>query len=245
MIWSLAVADYKMRDQGTILGFLWTLLHPLIYFLVLYGLFVKWMGPHISDFPLYLIIGFIQWNFFASGTTSAIMCIFRYGNYIKSINFPKSVLVFSSVLSALFIHLLELLVLIIFWFIIKGHVGFKAVLLIPLLLVNIYLVLSVSFILATLGVYFMDISRIWGIFMNIGIFITPIFYSMDMLSPAKQKIILLNPMTHIIKATRDIMIGNTYPELSGLFYVFLLSSVLLVTGYKMFKAKEGCFVEKI
>ena len=154
-------------------------------------------------------------------------------------------LVVSSVLSALFIHFLELIVLLIFWLIVKGSIGWKAVLLLPLLMMNIYLVLSISFILATVGVYFLDITRIWGILMNIGIFITPIFYSMDMLSPGKQRIIQLNPMTHIIKATRDIMIGNAYPHPQGLVYVLILSTVLMVAGYKMFKAREGYFVEKI
>jgi ABC-type polysaccharide/polyol phosphate export permease len=245
MAWSLAVADFKMRDQGTIGGFIWTLLHPLIYFLVMYGLFVKWMGSNIPNFTLYLIIGFVQWNFFSAATTAAINVLMRYGTYIKSINFPKSVLVVSSVLSSLFIHLMEICVLIIFWLIVRGHLSFKIVLLLPVLLLNIYLVLSLSFVLATVGVYLLDVGRIWGILMSIGIFITPIFYSMNMLSPGKQRVILLNPMTHIIKATRQIMIDNIYPDIQGLIYVFLLATCVLVFGYALFKKKEGLFVEKI
>lgn len=245
MVFSLATADFKMRDQGTVAGFLWTLLNPLIYYLVLYGLFVKWMGSRIPDFPLYLIIGFVQWNFFASATSSAIFVLIRYSMYIKSINFPKSVLVMCSVLSALYIHLLELFILIVVFLIIKGHVGIKVILLLPILALNIYLVVALSFVLATIGVYFLDISRIWGILMSIGIFITPIFYSMDMLSVGKQRIILLNPMTHIIKATRQILIDNKFPDLPGLIYVFVLSTVILIVGYRLFKKMEGFFVEKI
>ncbi|MHB9155121.1 MAG: ABC transporter permease [Endomicrobiales bacterium] len=245
MIWEMAVSEFKMKDQGTFLGFLWTLLHPLVYFLVLYNLFVNWMGARIPEFPLYLIIGIVQWNFFSAGTLNSISSVMRNGSYIKAINFPKSILVISSVLSALFPHLLELLILIVFWIIVKGHVGLAVVGLVPLLALNIFLVLSLSFILATVGVYFLDINRIWGIFMNVGLFLTPIFYSLDMLSPGKRMVINLNPMTHIIKASRDILIDNRMPEGVGLLYVCLLSGVLLAAGYSLFKKQEGYFVEKI
>lgn len=245
IVWSLAVADFKMRDQGTFAGFLWTLMHPLIYFFVLYGLFVKWMGSTIPNYALYLIIGFIQWNFFAAGTTASIMIIIRYSSYIKSISFPKSLLMVSSVISLLYVHLMELAVLLIVVVMTMGKLGLMAGLLLPVLMLNIYLVLSLSFILATIGVYFLDMARIWGIFMSVGIFITPIFYSMEMLSPGKQKLIMLNPMTHIIKATRQILIDNRFPDLGGLVYVFLLSTVILLIGYKVFKKNEGYFIEKI
>ena len=245
MVWSLAVAEFKMRDQGSVAGFLWTLMHPLIYFIVLYGIFVKWMGSNIHHFALYLIIGFVQWNFFASGTSASVMAIFRYSNYIKSINFSKSVLMIASLMSALYVHLMEIMVLLIVVYISLGHLGMKALFLFPLLLLNIYLVLSFSFVLATVGVYFLDMARIWGILMGIGIFITPIFYSLDMMSPNKQKIIMLNPMTHIIKATRQVLIENRSPDLGGLIYVFILSTIVMIVGYAMFKKKEGYFIEKI
>lgn len=245
MVWEMAFADFRMRDQGTFLGFIWTLLHPLVYFAVLYTLFVDWMGSGIPDFPLYLIIGFVQWNFFATGTSTAIFTIVRYGSYIRSINFPKSVLVVASVLSVLFSHFLELVVLLVFWLLVKGHVGIVALLLLPILCLNIFLVLSIAFFLATVGVYFLDISRIWGICMSIGLFLTPIFYSLDMLSPFKRNVILLNPMTHVIQASRNILIDNHTPQFGGLGYVFLFSLVMFVIGYWMFKAHEGYFVERI
>lgn len=245
MIWEMALAEFKMRDQGTSLGFLWTLLHPLIYFLVLYNLFVSWMQNCIPDFPLYLIIGFVQWNFFSTATSVAIGVISRYSSFIKSINFPKEVLVISSVLSVLLSHVLELMVLVIFLCIIKGHIGILVLGLLPLIVLSIYLIIAVSFVLATIGVYFLDVSRIWGILMSIGLFLTPIFYSLDMLAPSKRMIIMLNPVTHIISASRDLLIGNHLPAWGGLLYIFLLSTGIFIAGYVLFKSREGHFVEKI
>lgn len=245
MIWEIALAEFKMRDQGTFFGFLWTLMYPLIYFLVLYNVFVSWMGHRIPAFPLYLIIGIVQWNFFASATSTAIGTIARYDNYIKSISFPKEILVIATVLSVCFSHFLELSMLLVFLIIVKGHLGFMVLGIVPLVFLNIYLILGVSFILATIGVYFLDITRIWGILTSVGLFLTPIFYSMDMLTPGKRNIILINPMTHIVVAMRDLLIYNKIPSVGGLIYVCLLSTVFLFIGYTIFKSREGYFVEKI
>lgn len=245
MAWGISWNTFKMRDQGTFFGFLWTLAHPLIYFLVMYNLFVKWMGSKIDDFPLYLIIGIVQWNFFAAGTSASINSILGYGTFVRNVNFPRAVLVITSVCSVLLSHLIELFILLVFWMIVKGHIGITAFSLLPLLFLNVYLVLSISFVLATVGVYFLDIGRIWGILMSVGMFLTPIFYSLDMLSPHRRLIILFNPMTHIIKATRQALIENRWPDMGGLVYVCALATVIMIAGYAYFKKKEGYFVEHI
>jgi len=245
MIWELAVAEFRLRDQGTFFGFLWTLFHPLIYFIVLYGLFKKWMGHHINNFPLYLIVGIVQWTFFSSATSNCITAVIRRANFVKNISFPKEVLVFSSVLAVLFSHILELGILLIFWIIIGKKLTLLVFLLVPILILNVFLTVSIGFILSVIGVYFLDIQRIWGIFMSVGLFLTPIFYSLNLLAPAKRRIILLNPMTHIIQATRNILIDAKLPQFQGLFYVIILSLIVFIIGYAIFKKYEGLFAEKI
>ncbi|MCX5778286.1 MAG: ABC transporter permease [Elusimicrobia bacterium] len=245
MVGELAFSNFKQKDQGTFFGFLWTLINPLLYFLVLYTIFNKWMGSKVSDFPLYLIIGIVQWNFFSSATTNAISAILSNASVIVSMDVEKSALVFSSVLSVLFSHIVELITLIIVFVLIKGTISLYWLWLIPLLVLNIYLVVSFSFILATVGVYFLDMSRIWGLAMSIGFFLTPIFYPMSVISQDKRIIILCNPMTHIIYAARSILIDRAMPAFGGLLYVVILSTILFVFGFAYFKKKEGYFVEKI
>lgn len=245
MTWELAVAEFRMRDQGTFLGFLWTLLHPLIYFFVLHAIFRNWMGHHIDNFPLYLIIGIVQWSFFVGATSNSIPSIIRQGSFIKNINFPREVLVYSSVLSVVFSHILELLILIVFWLTLGHSIDLTGLILIPILVLNIYLGVGIGFMLATIGVFFLDIERIWGIFTSVGLFLTPIFYSLDLLDPDKRAVILLNPMTHIITATRSVLIDNVLPEWKGLAYVFVIATVILLIGYNLFKKYEGFFAEKI
>ena len=244
MIWELAFSDFRLRDQGTILGFLWTLLYPAVFFCVLYIIFVVWLRT-IRDFPLYMLIGMVQWNFFSGATGASIGSIIRYSNFVKSISFPKECIVYASVLAVLFSHVFELAIIIVFCSIIKGFVSINILFLIPILILTVFLTISVSLLLALIGVFFLDMTRIWSILTSLGFFLTPIFYSLDMLSPFKRNIILLNPMTHIIKASREILLDGKFPELQGLLYVLILSIVLFTTGYLLFKKFEGYFVEKI
>lgn len=244
MIWELSFSDFRLRDQGTILGFLWTLLHPLLYFCVLYTIFADWM-KQIQDFPLYMLIGMVQWNFFSSATSASILSIMRYSNFVKSIAFPKECIVFASVIAVLFSHVLELIMLIIFCAIVKGFITLNILFLIPILLLTFFLTISFSLVLSLIGVYFLDMSRIWSIFTTMGFFLTPIFYSLDMLTPFKRNVILINPMTHIIKASREILLDGKFPELQGLLYVLIFTIVLFFVGYILFKKFEGFFVEKI
>ena len=244
MVWELAFSDFRMRDQGTILGFLWTLLYPLLFFCVLYTIFADWMKT-IKDFPLYMLIGMVQWNFFANSSGASILSIMRYSNFVKSIAFPKECIVFASVIAVLFSHIFELLMLILFCALMKGFISINIIFLGPILILTLYLTIGVSLILALIGVFFLDMSRIWAIITTMGFFLTPIFYSLEMLSPFKRSVIMLNPMTHIIKASRTILLDGRFPELYGLLYVFLLATVLFVGGYILFKKFEGYFVEKI
>ncbi len=153
MIWELSFSDFRLRDQGTILGFLWTLLYPLLFFCVLYTIFADWM-KQIHDFPLYMLIGMVQWNFFSGATSASILAIMRYSNFVKSIAFPKECVVVASVLAVLFSHSLELLMLIIFCAFIKGFVSMNILFLIPILILTVYLTIGISLLLALIGVYF-------------------------------------------------------------------------------------------
>ncbi len=244
MIWELAFSDFRMRDQGTLLGFSWTLLYPLVFFFILYTIFSDWMQT-IKDYPLYLLIGMVQWGFFSSATTATITSVMRYSNFVKSIAFPKECIVYASVFAVMFSHFFELFILVFFVFIIKGYLTFYVFLLLPLLALTLYLIIGLSLILALIGVYFTDMTRIWSLITSMGFFITPIFYSLDMLSETKKNMILINPMTHIIQASREILLDAKMPQLPGLLYVFILSTVLFIAGYFLFKKFEGYFVEKI
>ena len=112
----LVISDFKLRYQGSALGYLWSLLRPLALFLTLYVIFVKFigLGAGIPDYPVYLLLGVVLWNFFTEVTNGSIGSIVGKGDLLRKINFPKYVIVLSGSFSALINLFLNLLVVFIF-----------------------------------------------------------------------------------------------------------------------------------
>ena len=99
----LVITEFKLRYQGSVLGYLWSLLKPLFLFVILYFVFVNFLkiGSDIPNWPLALLFGIVLWNFFAEVTNNGLNAIVGRGDVIRKINFPKYVIVLSSSISAL------------------------------------------------------------------------------------------------------------------------------------------------
>src|SRR3989344_1241638 len=112
----LVRTDFKLRYQGSVLGYAWSLLRPLLMFLILYLVFVKFLkiGGDVPHFPVYLLLGIVIWNFFNEMTMQSLGSIVGSGDLIRKLNIPRWVIVLSSSISALINLILNLLVVIIF-----------------------------------------------------------------------------------------------------------------------------------
>src|SRR5476651_458681 len=133
----LVRTDFKLRYQGSALGYAWSLLRPLLLFLILYVVFVKLLklGTGIPHYPVYLLLGIVMWNFFSEMTVQSLGSIVGRGDLIRKISIPKWIIVLSSSLSALINLLLNLVVVMIFLFI--NHVDLlKTSLFLPLILLE-------------------------------------------------------------------------------------------------------------
>lgn len=99
----LVITDFKLRYQGSVLGYAWSLLRPILLFLILYVVFVKGLkvGGGIPNFPIYLLLGIVMWNFFAEITSMSLSSIVSRGDLIRKIRIPRWVIILSSSVSAL------------------------------------------------------------------------------------------------------------------------------------------------
>lgn len=245
LIKELTIAEFKLRDQGSILGFLWTLLHPLLVFIVLYLLFSKWTGKFVDNFGGYLLIGIVQWNFFAGTTTYVMDVLVRRRELMKNLSFPKEILIISTVLTSLASHILEFLVLLVFLFFIGNAFTLKALLLPLIMLIELMLIIAVSFVISTLYLFYRDIARIWQILLMLGFFATPVFYSLSMLSAKMQRLLLLNPLANIINSTRAALLGTFNINISSLIFTLIFSLGLLILAYSIFRKQSKWFAEAI
>ena len=243
LVKALTLSEFKLRDQGTFLGFAWTLLHPLAMFLVLYAIFSKWLGARVENFPSYLLVGIVLWNFFTTSTTNTLSIITRKAELVKNLNFPNETLVISSIFSVFISFIMEVGILLIFLIFLGIEYSLNIFYLPLVILIELIFILGVSFFLASLHVYYRDIERIWAILVMLGFFLTPIFYPLSIITETKQKAMLLNPMLHIITSSRDCLLYQKAPEVISLGLVLLFSLILLGVGYFLFKKLETKFAE--
>jgi len=253
----LVVTDFKLRYQGSVLGYLWSLLKPLFLFSILYVVFGKVLkfGSGIPHFSIYLLLGIVLWGFFAEATGQGLTAIVGRGDLIRKINFPKYVIVISGTVSALINLLLNLLVVLVFMFI--NHVDIhRSILLFPLLIVELYvLALAAAFFLSAAYVKFRDIGYIWEVGMQAAFYATPVIYSIDMVvkqNVVAAKAIMLNPMAQIIQDSRYTLITHQTITMYGFVhnrlllavpFVAIVLAVLLAVTY--FRKSSKYFAEDV
>ena len=236
----LVKTDFKLRYQGSALGILWSVLKPLMIFVVMYFIFVKFLRITDSSIPNYaitLLLGLSLWGFFTEAVTLGMNSIVARGDLMRKINFPKYIVIISSMVSALISLSINLLVVLAFA--IFAGVKFQwSVLLLPF---NIILLFATAFglalILSTLYVKFRDISHIWEVFMQILVYSMPIMYPISMVTKVSffgvsiAKIMMLNPIALAIQDIRHNLIAHETPTFWTLFenYWFALIPILITT----------------
>lgn len=209
----LVVTDFKLRYQGSVLGYMWSILKPLFMFAVLYIIFgvILNIGKGVEHFPVYLLAGIVLWNFFAEATNQGKNAITSRGDLIRKISFPRYIVVISVTISALINLFINMAIVGVFMFINKVEIT-PLIALLPLLIIEVYvLALSVAFLLAAANVKLRDVGHLWEVFLQAAFYATPIIYPLNMVvekSETLAKLLLLNPMAQIIQDVRYVTINQ-------------------------------------
>lgn len=243
LFWMLTRTEFRLRDQGTIGGFLWTLLHPLFIFLILYGVFTRSMASWVDHYAAYLLIGIVQWNFFATATSAGLTSLRRKAGLLRHYRFPRILVVLSSVSAILISHLLEWPILLIALL----AMGLKAQaswLLLPgVILIEAALIAGVSFFLSVAAVHWRDLERSWAIALYGLFFLTPVFYSTEVVGAAGRLLLDANPVSTIIAATRSLLLGAAAP--TDLLPAIAAAVLLCAAGLMLFPRMNRGLVEKL
>lgn len=246
LIRELAVNDFKLKYNNSILGYFWSLLKPLALFGILYLVFSVFMrlGGGMANYQFYLLIGIIFWMFFYELTVLSMQSIVAKENLVKKIYVPKITIIIATSLTCLMTFLLNLAVIFIF----MAIFGLKfqlALWLLPLYLLELYLFsFGLSLILATLFVWFRDLAHIWEIVLQILFYATPIIYPLSVVPLKYQKIAFLNPVAQIIQNIRNIFLGGQV--VSPFVWLAPTATVLLlVIGFWVFSRYSKYFAEQV
>ena len=252
----LTKTDFKLRYQGSVLGYLWALLRPLMMFAIMYIVFAKLLkiGNDIPHYPVYLLCGTTMWSFFTECTSQGIQSIITRGDLLRKISFPKYIVVVSSTLTAVINMLINLVVIIIFALINGVEPSWTWLLAIPAIIELYLLSLGIAFLLGSINVKFRDITSIWDVLVQALFYAVPIIYPISMVIPTSElaaKIILLNP---IAQAVQDIRFGLiTHETVTAWSFIAnplviippLIVVAVLIIGALVFRRKSKFFAEEI
>lgn len=250
----LVITDFKLRYQGSFLGYIWSLLRPLALFAILYIVFTKFLklGNGVPHYPVYLLLGIVIWNYFIEVTTGSVSAIVSKGDILRKINFPKYVIILAGSFSALINLFLNLVVVGVFMYF--NQVEVRAIgLLFPILVLELFIFsLAVAFFLSAAFVRFRDVSYIWEVFTQGAFYATPILYPLSLIPDRAAKILLLNPVAQIIQDSRYVLITENTQTISGLYgspYARLIPVTVVVLSVVIaavyFRSRSRFFAEEV
>lgn len=252
LFYNLVVRDLKVRYKKSALGFLWSLLNPLLMMVVFTIVFTILTVPTVDNFPVFVLTGLVAWNFFANSVTGAAQTIVGNSTLINKVYFPRELLPASLVASNLVNFLLTMLVL--FGFILAFGIKLTPmVLLLPVILaIQVMLVLGIALIVAAVNVYYRDVSVLLEVGITAWFFLTPIFYQLERIPhtisflgiDVWRWVYMLNPMASLVTDYRYILLYGLPPIKHSVFAV-VESAALFVVGYWLFRTLSVRFSEEL
>jgi ABC-2 type transport system permease protein len=213
---ALAVTEFKLRFFGSVLGYAWQVMRPLLLFGVLYVLFTQVIDVG-NDVPFYgvaLLLGLVLYTFFSEATGAAVSSVVDRENLVRKIEFPRLAVPLSVVLTALFNLGLNLCVVVVFLLASGGSVRWTWLELIPLVALLAVMASGVAMLVSALFVRARDIKPIWDVVLQVLFYASPIFYAIETVQQTAPtwvaKVLMLNPFAAILQQARHAMVDPQY-----------------------------------
>jgi ABC-2 type transport system permease protein len=216
LLWLMAVTEFRRTYFGTVFGYLWSLVRPLMLFGVLLFVFTQVfkIGSELHNYPVLLLLGIVQFTFFQEATTNAVTSVVAQEGVVRKTQFPRLVIPLSTVLTAFFNFCLNLVVVLAF--VLAWGVGPQWTwLLLPFAVAALFvLTTAVSMTLSVLYVRFRDVAIIWTVGAQMLFYATPILYPLGLenfLSDSVEHLLMLNPLAVIFEQVRVWMLEPSAP----------------------------------
>lgn len=259
---AMVSTDFKLRYQQSFLGYIWSVLKPLMLFTIMYLVFVRFLkfGADVPHFSVALLLGIIMWNFFNETTTGGMMSIVGHGDLLRKIHFSKYVIVIASSMSAMINFGINFVVVVVFALINGVSLTWSWLLMVPLVFELYMLSLGIAFFLSAVYVNLRDLNPIWEVVMQAGFYATPIIYPISLITskageygPIFARLdLILNPVAQIVQDARHVMISpanqTIWQWVDNPFlqcWPIILSVLIFLGGLKYFTVKSQYFAELV
>lgn len=242
LLYELVVRDIKVRYRRSFLGLLWTIVNPILTMAVMTLVFSKLFRFQIENYTTYFLVGNILFSFFTEATTNSMHSVLDNSNLIKKIYIPKYLFPLSKVMSSvvnLFFSFIALIIVMI-----ATRVPFQPTMLFtPILLCYVIMFAAgIGLILATVMVFFRDIAQLYSIITLLWMYLTPIFYPVELLKDNAPWALTLNPMYHYIDFMRKLVLDGVLPSVSSNMICLVISVLTLIIGLIVFYRKQDKYI---
>ena len=226
---NLVVRNIKLKYKNSILGYLWSLLTPLVYLLIFN--FVFGMAfDYIENYSLYVLTGLVFWMYFSNSSNEIIASLMRNSSIIKSIKVPLEIFPISALLTELvnlFFTFIAFFGLMVFFGL---SISWETLLIIPIIILFSLFILGFSTMLSVLNIYFRDISILWNTINPALFYLTPIAFTMEIVPQNYHWILKLNPLYYFFEAVRSVLYSNSNPNIYSWAYMLILTIVSVFLG---------------
>lgn len=243
LLYQLVIRDIKIKYRKSILGVFWSFLEPLLTMIVLTIIFSSlFKGYGIENYPVYLLTGRLVFVFFSGGTTAAMRSIRSSAVILKTVYVPKYIYSLSAIISNFVTFIFSLVVLFLVMAVTNApftiYIVFTSLPIVALLMFT----LGVGLIVGTVNVFFRDLEHLYGVFLTLLMFATPIFYPPQIVPASFRFIQDYNPLYAVISCCRDVFIEGTLYNLDQLLFATVSAIVALTVGLMLFYKYQDKFL---
>ncbi len=242
LVGNLISRDLKVKYRRSTLGFLWSVLNPLLMALVINAVFSNLFKFKIEYFIVYYLTGSLIFNFMTEATSASLTSVLGAASLIKKVYIPKYIFPLEKCLFA-FVNMLFSSVAVIIVILIKRMpVHWTALMFFfPMICVLIFS-LGMSLILSSVNVFFRDVGHLYSVFTVAWMYLTPIIYPKDILPEFILNIMNLNPMFYYVEYFREVVMYGTIPNLTAHLMCIIYAFLFLALGLIIFKKQQDKFI---
>jgi ABC-type polysaccharide/polyol phosphate export permease len=234
LILQFALKDFKIRYTHSLLGYAWSVLNPLVFTMIYFLVFSRFIRFNVPNYQCYLLLGIALWNFFAEGSSNGIHSLLARSGILGKVAMPRHIVIDAAVLNAFFTLLISLLVLGVFLWWSNTSLGWP-LLVLPLFLFDLVLLtLGAGFLLAPVQVRFRDVGYLWGVALQVLFWLTPIIYLENDIPSRWKWLVVYNPVARIILYSRQVVIYSTWPDWVGVLKTSIASAMAAIIGWAAF-----------
>jgi len=243
---SLVVRNLRVKYQRSALGFVWTLLNPLLTVTVLVTVFNLFLRIQIPHYWAFLVSGYFAWNYFLQMVNMSTWVLAEHSALRKSVAFPPEVLVLAASLARMVELSIELGLALVVLALLHHHGIPASWVLLPVLLLLLWLVtLALSFPVATLGAFYSDVQHALPIVLLMLFYLSPVFYSAQQVPETIRPFYYLNPMAGVLTLFQQVLYGGDWPGPSLLLGAGAGAVLLAAAGYASFHRSKAVFAELV